>query len=931
MTTIGLVANDQSLVINAKPKLSSGDQNTVKVHVDFSDDWNGFGKSAVFFTERDRDIIYEKVLFSGECTVPAEVTAESGILFIGVRGVNSNNKEVKTTSLVRYKISEGTPNGNATEIEPTPSVYQQLLTGVAQIDNLIQLKDGSTTGDAELQDIRVGYDGVTSDTAGTSVRRQFKKFDSINFEKHLVGIDNTGNVMFSVPDAVKIDLDQIKSYYKKLNGSISDDLLINNLNTYCKILFVPKNVTSVTTETIFLNFQNLSYIVFDNVVSSYGSSDWQSQLAMLNPLTERIYLIDVENYSSRVTALLKMFALERNNIENVENQVTNLESDLKTLYTGLDVTKTVSYTVGSKLVANDLFKCKIPKGMNVKFDITTSPAGSISVIAIMKNGSGWKYTTIPSSGERSVEYVADEEINSINIRTDAENISANGTLTVTLTTSPNIQQNTSDIQQNTSDIQQNTSDIQQVYSTLNGYAVSKEIEVTAGVEITATVTNLVCVIPKGMKYTVSFDVSTINAIKLIGLRRNTKYLSGVYLSLLNGHAEFSEVAQEDIYQFAFVSNADLVKSDCTVTMTISYDGLKEQVNQNASDIQQVYSTLNGYAKSNCVSKVSLSNGNKSELEQTMIEMNTSVSAVVNFDTFNGVLSFGRNLNDYRGKSYEIDNTSVKKYIWDYVTVDGSTSLQKVLKNTYEHGLTLKSPLSMNIHTVDDNGVVTRKFTLVNGDGDIYTIDNDSSICNGTPFIMTNGMSITIDTFSFITNMYNRDLWVYGDSYCEGYWLPKIRKLGFCNFLMDLRSGESTKQALPCFKNALKHGKPKFVLWAEGMNNNSDVDENTPNPTWLNHTQEMIELCEINGIVPILVTTPSVYYNNSYIKNHKGKNAWIKNSGYRYVDFASILEDGNGNWFTGLKDNETNGVHPSVKGSNLLMLYALAHIPEFKSN
>ena len=42
MTTIELVANDQLLQVTVNPTISSGEQNTVEVHVDFSDDWDGF-------------------------------------------------------------------------------------------------------------------------------------------------------------------------------------------------------------------------------------------------------------------------------------------------------------------------------------------------------------------------------------------------------------------------------------------------------------------------------------------------------------------------------------------------------------------------------------------------------------------------------------------------------------------------------------------------------------------------------------------------------------------------------------------------------------------------------------------------------------------------------------------------------------------------
>jgi len=49
----------------------------------------------------------------------------------------------------------------------------------ARLDELIKLEPGSTTGDAELIDARTDFDGVTSETAGTAIRKQGKMLASL--------------------------------------------------------------------------------------------------------------------------------------------------------------------------------------------------------------------------------------------------------------------------------------------------------------------------------------------------------------------------------------------------------------------------------------------------------------------------------------------------------------------------------------------------------------------------------------------------------------------------------------------------------------------------------------------------------------------------------------------------------------------------------
>lgn len=58
------------------------------------------------------------------------------------------------------------------------NLKEELAVERARIDNLATLVSGSTTGDAELNDIRVGADGIIHNNAGNAVRRQLEEVNS---------------------------------------------------------------------------------------------------------------------------------------------------------------------------------------------------------------------------------------------------------------------------------------------------------------------------------------------------------------------------------------------------------------------------------------------------------------------------------------------------------------------------------------------------------------------------------------------------------------------------------------------------------------------------------------------------------------------------------------------------------------------------------
>lgn len=122
-------------------------------------------------------------------------------------------------------------------------IENQLALDSARIDEIITLPPGSTQGNEELVDIRVGADGTTYTNAGTAVRAQ-------------VGAIKEDLTQLS-DDVTSMDIKPI-SAYKHLKGHMSNSGTWNNINNNWKHIVVPLT----NKKKVITSFANLIEIAF---------------------------------------------------------------------------------------------------------------------------------------------------------------------------------------------------------------------------------------------------------------------------------------------------------------------------------------------------------------------------------------------------------------------------------------------------------------------------------------------------------------------------------------------------------------------------------------------------------------------------------------------------------------------------------------------
>jgi lysophospholipase L1-like esterase len=271
-----------------------------------------------------------------------------------------------------------------------------------------------------------------------------------------------------------------------------------------------------------------------------------------------------------------------------------------------------------------------------------------------------------------------------------------------------------------------------------------------------------------------------------------------------------------------------------------------------------------------------------------------------------------------------DSTEAPYILIDNTNVEIHGYLENV--STRPHGLTIGDNLLVRIETGEDRYI--KRVTVTSGTDTFEVAGNIRWTCDkGGAFVRSEGSTLTNCVLTWTSRNIAKPVWVFGDSYVsheyETRWPFYLFADGYGDITMlNGFAGEDSADALVSLKNLLAIGRPQYIVWALGMNDKDGTD--TASSRWQTCFNEVEALCSTMNIKLIACTIPQVVSTKA---NNAHKNAIIRASGHRYIDFeeAVVADTTTGEWYTGLLSSDD--LHPSIAGAKALYYRLLCDFPE----
>lgn len=276
---------------------------------------------------------------------------------------------------------------------------------------------------------------------------------------------------------------------------------------------------------------------------------------------------------------------------------------------------------------------------------------------------------------------------------------------------------------------------------------------------------------------------------------------------------------------------------------------------------------------------------------------------------NDYLRFGISRNNTTGKAVKITANTIIIERYD----SGSGYVGNV---SFNHGLTITDFIICEVGFSWNGG----KLRLVSRDGAFvqewqnsqYSYTGNAQVNYGRGFVETT-IALSDVKLSQFSDRFRKPVWVIGDSYTSmatARWTwQMVNTFGISGFLIDGYAGAPSENMYPELERLLQFGTPKYLVWCLGMNDGASI--------WLTYAKRVEMLCRDRGITLIYTTIPKSNDNKDEI------NLYIRNSGYRYIDFVSAVMP-NGSWYP---DMDADGTHPTELGAKVLAGQVLVDFPE----
>lgn len=153
-----LYADKNQLTVRKKEPITSGSINVYRARFEFSPDWQGLTKTAVFKAGNEvRSVLLGA---DGQCTVPWEVLSSHGRqLTAGICGTRGTDMVLPTVYASLGVILEGVPGDGEGSKPPTPDLWEQELAGKGDTLAYDGLNLSLKSGDKMLSSVEVAGGG----------------------------------------------------------------------------------------------------------------------------------------------------------------------------------------------------------------------------------------------------------------------------------------------------------------------------------------------------------------------------------------------------------------------------------------------------------------------------------------------------------------------------------------------------------------------------------------------------------------------------------------------------------------------------------------------------------------------------------------------------------------------------------------------------